>query len=222
MQNTDCTGVILAGGLNRRFGGRNKALMEVGGQTVLDRVLSAFAGLFSETMVVTNTPLAFLSCESLVVTDIIDLRTPLAGLHSALSYAKTPAIFVTACDTPFLSTPLIEAILANMDTRSDIVVPETAKGLQPLCAVYTKTCLPPIEKQLRRESTTAPKDTNKPQGRNLRQGLKVLNFYGSVRVKKIPEQKLRRVDPGLLSFFNVNTPEDFARAGQILSGNLDL
>jgi len=85
MQNTDCTGVILAGGLNRRFGGRNKALMEVGGQTVLDRVLSAFAGLFSETMVVTNTPLAFLSCESLVVTDIIDLRTPLAGLHAALN-----------------------------------------------------------------------------------------------------------------------------------------
>ena len=196
--------------------------MEIGGQTILDRIQSAFADLFSETIVVTNTPLAFLSCESLVVTDIIDLRTPLAGLHSALSYAKTPAIFVTACDTPFLSTPLIEAILANMDTRSDIVVPETAKGLQPLCAVYTKTCLPPIEKQLCRESTTAPKDTDKPQGRILRQGLKILNFYDSVRVKRIPEQTLRRVDPGLLSFFNVNTPEDFARAGQILAGNLDL
>ncbi len=222
MQNTDCTGVILAGGLNRPFGGRNKALTEIGGQTILDRIQSAFAGLFSETMVVTNTPLTFLSCESLVVTDIIALRTPLAGLHAALNYAKTPTIFVTACDTPFLSTPLIEAILANMDTRSDIVVPETAKGLQPLCAVYTKTCLPPIEKQLLRESATALEDTGEPQERILRQGLKILNFYDSVRVKRIPEQTLRRVDPDLLSFFNVNTPEDFAQAGQILSKNLDL
>jgi molybdopterin-guanine dinucleotide biosynthesis protein A len=221
MHYTNCTGIILAGGLNRRFGGRNKALMEIGGQTILDRILSAFTGLFPETMVVTNTPLAFLSCESLLVTDIMDLRTPLAGLHAALNYAKTPSIFVTACDTPFLSSALIEAILANIDAKSDIVVPETENGLQPLCAVYARTCLPPIEKQLRRESATTPKDTGEPRERILRQGLKILNFYDRVRVKKIPEQTLRRIDPDLLSFFNVNTPEDFARAGQILSGNLN-
>ena len=212
MHYSNCTGVILAGGLNRRFGGRNKALAEIGGQTLLDRLLSAFAGLFPETMVVTNTPLAFLSCECLVVTDIMDLRTPLAGLHAALNYAKTPAIFATACDTPFLSPALIEAVLANMDAKSDIVVPETEKGLQPLCAVYTRTCLAPIERQLRREAPAAPADTGEPRGRMLRQGLKILNFYDHVRVRKIPEQTLRRADPDLLSFFNVNTPEELARA----------
>lgn len=219
MHNTDCTGIILAGGLNMRFGGKNKALAEIGGQTILDRTLSVFSSLFSETMLVTNTPEAYLSFSGLIVTDIISLRTPLAGLHAALSYAKTSYIFVTACDTPFLGTALIEAILAERDTKSDIVVPDSENGLQPLCAVYAKTCLPPIEKQLRQASATIPKDTNEAQKRILSRELKILNFYDQVRVKKIPEQSLRRVEPNLLSFFNINTPEDFEHAAQILSEN---
>lgn len=202
-----------------RFGGRNKALAEIGGQTILDRALSAFGGLFPETMVVTNTPLAYLSCSCLLVTDIVSLRTPLAGIHAALNYAKTPHIFVTACDTPFLSAALIETILEKIDARSDVVVPDTEKGLQPLCAVYARTCLPLIEKQLEMASASEPKDTDDSPKRILSRGLKILNFYDHVRVKKIPEKQLRRVDPDLLSFFNVNTPEDFAHAAQILSEN---
>jgi molybdopterin-guanine dinucleotide biosynthesis protein A len=217
----DCTGVILAGGMNMRFGGRNKALVEIGGKTILDRTLSVFGDLFPETMVVTNTPLSYLSCNSLIVTDIFTLRTPLAGIHAALSYAKTQYIFVVACDTPFLATPMIEAILEKVDTKSDVVVPDTVNGFQPLCAVYSKACLPPIEKQLREASAAAP-ETGGPAKRVLNQGLKILNFYERVRVKKIPEASLRQVDPDLLSFFNVNTPEDFARAEQILSENQNL
>lgn len=219
MQYTDCTGVILAGGMNMRFGGRNKALAEIDGKTILDRTLAAFGDLFPETMVVTNTPLAHLSCSNLLVTDIISLRTPLAGLHAALNYAKSPYIFVTACDTPFLSTALIEAVLANMDAKHDIVVPDAANGLQPLCAVYARTCLAPIEKQLQEASATTPENAGAPRKRILNQGLKILNFFDRVRVKIISEQTLRRVDPDLLSFFNVNTPEDFARAEQIFQEN---
>jgi molybdopterin-guanine dinucleotide biosynthesis protein A len=107
-----------------------------------------------------------------------------------------------------------------MDMKSHIVVPETEKGLQPLCAVYARTCLPHIEKQLSGESATASKDTDAQRKRILRQGLKIINFYDQVRVKKIPEGTLRQVDPDLQSFFNVNTPEDFALARQIHSGNL--
>jgi len=219
MQHTDCTGVILAGGLNMRFGGKNKALAEIGGRTILERSLSAFGDLFPETMVVANTPLAFLSCSSLIVSDIISLRTPLAGIHAALNYAKTQYIFVAACDTPFLSTALIETLLERIDTKSDVIVPETEKGLQPLCAVYAKTCLPFIEKQLRDASASATQDGDNPPQRNLSQGLKILNFFDHVRVKKIPEALLRRADPDLLSFFNVNTPEDFSQAERILSEN---
>jgi molybdopterin-guanine dinucleotide biosynthesis protein A len=222
MKYTDCTGVILAGGLNMRFGGRNKALVEIGGKTILDRTLSAFEGLFPETMVVANTPLAYLSCSSLIVTDIFSLRTPLAGLHAALTYAKTPYIFAVACDTPFLSTAVIEAVLGETDKKSDVVVPDAGNGLQPLCAVYARACLPAIERQLRDASPAAPETAEAPRKRILNRGLKLLNFYDRVRVKKIPEASLHRVDPDLLSFFNVNTPEDFTRAEQILSENRNL
>ncbi len=221
MHREDCTGVILAGGLNLRFGGRNKALAKIGGQTILERILSAFEGLFPETMVVSNSPLDFLASNSLIVTDIVSIRTPLAGLHAALSYAQTPYIFTVACDTPFLKTAMIARILTQIDTKCDIVVPDTYAGLQPLCAVYAKTCLPLIEKQLRLVPEAAPPEAtpggvNGRSNRILNQGLKILNIYDKVRVKKIPEKTLRPVDPDLLSFFNINTPEDFARAEQIL------
>jgi molybdopterin-guanine dinucleotide biosynthesis protein A len=217
-----CTGVILTGGLNLRFGGKNKALSDVGGKTILDRTLTSFANLFRETMLVTKTPLEYLAWDALIVTDIFSARSPLAGLHAGLTYTRTQHIFITACDTPFIKTPLIKTVLDKIDTNSDVIVPETEKGLQPLFAVYTKTCLPIIEKLLRLDATAPRSDAESGNKRVLDQGLKILNIFDHVRVKKIPEPKLLRVDPDLLSFFNVNTPEDFARAEQILSENPDL
>ena len=219
---SSCTGVILAGGLNLRFGGKNKALSNVGGKTILDRTLSSFGTLFQETMVVTKTPLEYLAWNTLIVTDIYPARSPLAGLHAGLTYTQTPYIFITACDTPFIKPALIEIILKEIDTKSDIIVPETEKGLQPLCAAYSRQCLPMIEKLLRQEATAARSVPNSGNKRVLNQGLKILNIYDTVRVKKIPEKRFRAVDPELLSFFNVNTPEDFVLAEQILSENPEL
>ncbi len=222
MNPLSCTGVILAGGLNLRFGGKNKALSKVGGKTILDRTLLSFGDLFQETMVITKTPLEYLAWNSLIVTDIFSARSPLAGLHAGLTYTRTPYIFITACDTPFIKTALIEMILREIDTKSDIVVPETEKGLQPLCAVYSRQCLPIIEKQLMREMTTNRNVADSGKKRVLYQGLKILNVYDAVRVKKVPEKRFRAIDPELLSFFNVNTPEDFVLAEQILSENPEL
>jgi molybdopterin-guanine dinucleotide biosynthesis protein A len=202
-----------------RFGGRNKALMKLGERTILERTLSSFGDLFPEIMVVTNAPLSYLSFDGLIVTDILPVRTPLAGLHAALSYSKTPYIFSVACDTPFLSTPIIETLLDNIDTKSDVVVPESNGGLQPLCAVYARSCLPVIEKQLQPHVAATREDTTAPQTRRLNQGLKIINFFEKVRVKKIPESAFRGADPDGVGFFNVNTPEDMTRAEQILSGN---
>jgi molybdopterin-guanine dinucleotide biosynthesis protein A len=202
-----------------RFGGTNKALAEIGGKTILDRIFSAFGTLFTETMVVTNAPREYLPWDTLIATDIFKARSPLAGIHAALSYARTPHIFVTPCDTPFIATEMIETILGHVDGKSDIVVPETEKGLQPLCAVYAKTCLPVIEKQLRMETAATNGGKSNPQKRILNQGLKIINLYDQVRVKKIPEKDLRTMDPELKSFFNINTPEDFSLAEQMLLEN---
>ena len=97
-----CTGVILAGGLNTRFDGRPKALLEVDGERLLDRIGNLFQELFDEILLVTNDPVRYLEWGFDIVTDIYPVRSSLTGIHTGLFHASHPVAFFTACDTPFL------------------------------------------------------------------------------------------------------------------------
>ena len=194
---TPVTGVILAGGQNTRFSGTNKAFMRVGERRILDFIYDVFRDLFEEIILVTNDPLQYLEWDLNIVTDLFPIRSSLTGIHAALFYAKTPYIFLAACDTPFLKKELIETIIGSIEPRVDIVIPETSEGLEPLCAAYSKQCFKPIEQQLGK------------------QDLKIRRIFRKVRVKKIPENILRQNDQDLISFFNINTPDDLARAEYI-------
>lgn len=188
------TGVILAGGLNTRFGGREKALCEVGGRRILDRLLDAFNGLFDSTLLVSNTPLRYFDWDLSIVSDVFPERSSLNGIHSALFYAPTPHVFVTACDLPFLKGDVIRMMLDAVSDRTDVVLPETPDGIQPLCAVYAKRCLRHVEALLKTRE------------------YRIRRFFPKVRVNRLPEDRLREADPHLVSFINVNSPEELARA----------
>ena len=194
-----CTGVILSGGLNTRFGGQNKAFSKVGGQPIIDRLLDVFSSLFDEIILVTNHPEQFLKWDLTIVTDVIDVRSSLTGIHTGLFYSSNPYAFFSACDTPFLKKELIEILLENIEPQIDIVMPETAAGFEPLCAIYSKRCLNPAEDHLKAKK------------------LKIQWALRSSRIKHIAENKLRQADPELRSFFNINTPEDLAKAEAILA-----
>lgn len=187
------TGVILAGGLNKRFNGRNKAFIEVNGMRLLDRTHGIFKELFEEIILVTNEPTRYLEWDLNIVTDLFPTRSSLTGIHAGLFYATRPFAFFTACDAPFLKKEMVEAVVEAAESHIDIVLPETAMGIEPLCAVYSKRCLESIE------------------GRLSRRVYKIQNFFRKMKVKKIHEKTLRRVDPELRSFININTPEDLAR-----------
>jgi molybdopterin-guanine dinucleotide biosynthesis protein A len=191
------TGVILAGGLNKRFSGRKKAFIRLGEKRILDRIYSVFNDLFEEIILVTNDPLEYVEWDLTIVTDLFPKRSSMTGIHAGLFYTKTPYAFVAACDTPFLKRDLIEIVLDAVDPRIDVVVPETSKGLEPLCSLYAIECLKPLEQQLVRDK------------------FKIDRFLQKVRVKTIPETILRKKDPHLISFFNINTPEDLKQAQEI-------
>jgi molybdopterin-guanine dinucleotide biosynthesis protein A len=174
------------------MGGQNKAFLPVGGKSTLDRLSRTFEGLFEEVALVTNAPLEYLSWDLMIVTDLFPLRSSLTGIHAGLFHASAPHVFVTACDTPFLKKALIAALLDELEPKWDVIIPETKEGAQPLCAIYSKRCLKPIEHQLGKEDP------------------KIINFFSKVKVKKITEPQLRSADPELVSFFNINTPEDLA------------
>jgi len=193
-----CSGVILAGGMNTRFSGTNKAFVRIRGTRILDRIYDLFKDLFEEIILVTNDPLQYLEWDMTIFTDIFPVRSSLTGIHAGLFCSTLPYSFFTACDTPFLKKELVEALLERIEPRFDVIIPETSAGLEPLCAVYSKQCLNAVEHRL------------------ARQEFKIREFFRTVRVNKIPENFLREKDPDLISFFNVNTAEELAKAEQML------
>jgi molybdopterin-guanine dinucleotide biosynthesis protein A len=184
------TGVILAGGLNTRFSGENKAFITIDGQRLIDRVQGVFNDLFEEVILVTNHPLQHLDFDGKIVTDIFPIRCSLTGIHAGLFYAAHPYAFFSACDTPFLQVPVIETVVGGIAEGVDVVIPQVEAGLEPLSAVYSKRCLQAVERQLNRGD------------------LKIRNFFRKLRVKTISEPRLRALDPDLKSFFNINAPAD--------------
>ncbi|MBU4317525.1 MAG: molybdenum cofactor guanylyltransferase [Proteobacteria bacterium] len=189
-----CSGVILAGGENKRFSGENKAFLEVGGKRVMDRIIEVFRQCFTEIIIVADQPEKYSEFDALIVTDLFTLRSSLTGLHAGLFYASNPFAFFSACDTPFLRKELIECVLAHTDPRYDAIMPETPGGLEPLCSAYSRQSLPVMERFI--------------QGGKL----KIQRVFSSKKLRRIPEARLRKADPDLVSFFNINSPSDLETA----------
>jgi len=188
----------LAGGQNERFSGINKAFINVGGKRILDRTYELFDSLFDEIILIANDPLKYLAWDLHIVSDIFPFRSSLTGIHTGLFFTNNFYTFITACDIPFLKKELVETVINSIETGVDVIIPETLNGMEPLCAVYSKRCLKPIENNL------------------IQKELKIKQFFKKVRVKKLPENILREKDPDLISFFNINTPDDLARAEEII------
>ena len=197
-----CSGVILAGGRNTRFSGKDKAFLSVGSVRIMDRLVHLFKEIFEEVVLVTNDPLKYLDWDVYVVTDLIPLRSSLTGIHSGLFHATSQYAFFSACDTPFLKKQMVEMIVSAIDAKVDVVIPETAKGLEPLCAAYSQRCLEPITRLLEKKQP------------------KIQSFFKKSRVRTIHEKVLRKIDPDLNSFYNINTPEDLVRAEEMWSSNI--
>jgi molybdopterin-guanine dinucleotide biosynthesis protein A len=185
-------GIILAGGLNRRMDGRNKALLSVGDQSIIGRQIELFEELFEQVILVTNQPLEFVSWEGLIVSDLLPVRSSLSGIHAGLFYTRFSHAFIAACDMPFLKREMIQLLIKNLEPKWDVIVPVTKEGYQPLCALYSKRCLKIIEDQVSKGD------------------MKISRLYSKIKVKKIAEESLRQIDPDLISFFNINTQEDLA------------
>jgi molybdopterin-guanine dinucleotide biosynthesis protein A len=186
------TGIILAGGENRRMG-TDKAFLDVAGRPLVERVINVLKGLFERVIIVTNSPQSYARYAVSVVTDAIDKRGPLTGIYSGLLASKDEYNFVAACDMPFLNSGLI-GHMAKEAEGYDVVVPEIRGNVEPLHAVYHKRLLPLIESQIRRDSR------------------QIRKIFESVKVRRIVEEEIARFDPDKRSFINLNTPQEYKEA----------
>lgn len=186
------TGVVLAGGRSSRMGA-NKALLEVGGVRLIDGAVATLRAIFPEVLLIANDPEPYVSLGLPIFPDLLPGKGPLGGLYTAVSAARHPWAFCLACDMPFANPTLIR-YLASLAEGFDVVVPRTPEGVQPLHALYGKTCLPAMRRHLDEDR------------------LKIDQVYDGLRVRYVEEDEMRPHDPELLSLWNLNTREDLAQA----------
>jgi len=192
-------GVILAGGASRRFGSA-KALAEVGGVTIVERVRAALAAVLPEVRIIANEPHLFAELDLPVRPDLLPGAGPMAGVQAALAWAAEegrPGALCMGCDLPFVSPALLRALLDRAEeTGAEVVVPESRgrRGVEPLCAFYSVACRPAVDALLRAGE----------------RGMTAL--LDSSRVDRLPlAEVLQYGDPDVL-FLNVNTPRELETA----------
>jgi molybdopterin-guanine dinucleotide biosynthesis protein A len=186
------TAVILAGGKSTRMGS-DKAFLAVGRQCMIERVACLLKTVFAEVLIAGGSAEAEAQTGLQVVGDRIPGSGPLGGIHAGLTAAVNPLSLVVACDMPFIS-PDLAGLLVERAEGYDVAVPRHGEYMEPLFAVYRKTCIPAIEESL------------------LSSRYKVVDFYSRVRVKYVNETDWRPLaGPGEV-FFNVNTPQDLKEA----------
>ena len=194
----EISAAILAGGRATRLGGADKASLVVGGLRIVERQLAALRTVSRDVRIVANDAARYADLGVRVVPDLVAGAGPLGGLYTALADARHERVLVLACDLPFVPAAFLERLAAESSTagehgRVDAVVPRTARGLEPLCAVYWKACAAVAQAQIARGE------------------LRMTALLADLHVRELGRDALAPYD-GEALFENVNTPHDYARA----------
>jgi len=131
-----------------------------------------------------------------MVTDIYPGKGPLGGIYTGLATSDSVHNLVVACDMPFLNQALLRYMI-QLSANFDLVVPRWDGMVEPLHAVYSKSCQAPIESLLK-------------------QGvLNIAKLFTLVKVRYVEADEIDRFDPKHLSFFNINTEADLKMAREL-------
>ncbi len=187
------SGILLAGGKSSRIG-RDKGSLMVGEISLAERSLLNMNQLFDEVIYVTNDQAPHpASQEFKIARDEVPHLGPLGGILAGLKSMQSKRAFIVAYDMPFVSPELVKYLI-QIDVEADVVVPEIDGKLEPLHAVYGDQCIDLISTQLSNHDS------------------KIINFYKKASAIHVPEEQIKKIDPDLRSFFNINTWDDVREA----------
>jgi len=199
----DISCIVLAGGKGLRLG-QNKALEVIGNRSLLQRVISGISLFNSDIIIATATKQPFSQFADYpklrIVTDIYPGKGPLGGIYTGLAASDSFYNLVVACDMPFLNQALLRYMI-QISASFDLVIPKLGNMVEPLHAVYSKGCLPPIEELLKQGNPS------------------VSELLNLVRVRYVDAEEINRFDPEHLSFFNINSEADLETARELARGN---
>ena len=182
---------ILCGGESRRMG-QDKAGLLWHGRTMIEHMVAEMGSTGREVLVsVASMKDCVKELPARIVPDIREGCGPLGGIYSVLKASETDAVFFCAVDMPFVTGQTVEYLERFLDSDHDGVIFADGERLHPLCGIYKKSIIPVIEGRL---------------------------DAGDYRVRKLPEVcRIRQVALSLSplserTLWNVNTPEEYARA----------
>ena len=181
--------------------GRDKVWEKFGGKPLIERVVSRLGPLSNESIIITAEGKDFPTFDRdqgvQVIRDLYPNKGSLGGIYTGLAKASSFHSLVIACDMPFLNIPLLRNMM-ELSPGFDVIMPRIKGKPEPLHAVYSKSCLSPIEALLKQNE------------------LKIICFLDQVRVRYLDEAEIQALDPTLLSFFNINTEADLTRAQALI------
>ena len=198
---TSITGIILAGGKSTRIGA-HKPQLKIGKSHLIDRVLDTLSQFTSSILIVTTEDQVGLAKSATpgarIVKDIYPGKGPLGGIYTGLIHAETRYSLVVGCDMPFLNIGLIKYMIDGASSFA-AVAPKIGWMIQPLHAIYSKSCIPSIEELIQEDQ------------------LQIIKLFNLVNTRYVTEKEIDQFDPDHLSFLNINTEGDLLKA-EVLIG----
>jgi len=173
--------------------GTSKALLLFDDEPLIVHVVATLQRLFADVVVVAAPEQDLPSMPVRLVSDEVAYQGPVGGIYYGLMAAGSDAAFVTSCDSVFLNIDLIAHLLDQLPEH-DVVVPHWQGRFQPLHAVYRRSVSPLLAEQLAHGQ------------------LRPVYLFDKVRLRRVDEDEIRCFDPEGSSFYNMNTPEDYAEA----------
>lgn len=176
--------------------GQDKALLDIAGQPLVGRIIEVMQQCFPHLLLAGDRPERFARYHLPVVPDSYP-GSSLGGLYTGLHAAKTDWIFVTSCDIPFPNPALIRLICADTATY-DAVIPATEGGLEPLFALYHKSCLAAMQAALETGN------------------FRITALLQQLQTKTIAVEQVVQIDTTARSLLNINTPEEYAACKAVI------
>ncbi|NHZ85466.1 MAG: NTP transferase domain-containing protein [Planctomycetia bacterium] len=186
----DINAYILNGGQSRRFN-MDKSLVQLNGQTLTEIIYQKLGSIFNNIYIVgkeNQFP------DFTFIKDIRPVQCQLNGIVTALEHSHNDWIFVIACDLPVVETSSINDLYDNINSNTQVVLPNVNDNLQPLCAFYHKSVL---------------KIFNAAIGIGDYSLMKLLDQIEVVKVI-IPSEDEEQ-------FLNINYPEDLKKAEDLIN-----
>jgi molybdopterin-guanine dinucleotide biosynthesis protein A len=198
--------IVLAGGLSNRFG-HDKGLLQLAGKPLILHVLDKISTIVDEVLIVVGSArqakaYAILNLNAKIVIDKYEIQSPLVGAITGFENANGEYSLLLPCDTPFVSSRIASLLLEKCVNR-DAVIPRWPNGyIEPLQAAYrTKSAITAANTAL---------ENKKLDMRSMIANLGKVTYTSTLTLKQ--------VDPNLVTFFNINTPEKIRKAEAMIKG----